>query len=77
MSAKPVDQDHAGVEPIDASPPAAIGDDRPTTVGETPEGLGGERMAAPYTSEIDRPVHGVPEILATFGREESDPATPN
>lgn len=69
MSTKLVDQDTTAVEQIDSSPPAALRHDRPTTAGYTPEGLGGEQMAAPYTSEIDRPVHGVPEMLARFGLE--------
>lgn len=78
MSVEPFAQDETTqVEPIDGTPPPPTSDeDRPATAGDTPEGLGSERIAAPYTSEIDRPVQGVTEMLHSTGFDESANADP-
>lgn len=81
MSVEPFAQDETTqVESVDGSPPSAAAEPErpaiPTTPGDTPEGLGSERIAAPFTSEIDRPVHGVAEALGTTGFDESETADP-
>jgi hypothetical protein len=78
MSVEPSTPDEtAPVEPVEgavqAAPAAPV---RPAAPGSTPEGLGSERPAAPFTSETDRPVQGVTEALGNTGVDESETADP-
>lgn len=77
MSVEPFSPDETSqVEPIDGSPPPVDGAARPVTPGDTPEGLGSERAAAPYTSETERPVQGVADALGNTGFDETEKADP-
>ncbi|MCU1689972.1 MAG: hypothetical protein JWN20_1900 [Jatrophihabitantaceae bacterium] len=77
MSVEPFSPDEtAQVEAIEGSPPPAADEqDRPSAPGDTPEGLG-DRPAAPFTSEVKRPVQGVADALGNTGFDESDKSDP-
>lgn len=65
------------VEPIEGTPPPAPAPgDRPTTPGDTPEGLGSERPAAAFTSETARPAQGIADALGNTGFDQSEKADP-
>jgi hypothetical protein len=65
-------------EPVDAPPRTEpTGDPEPTDVpGGTPEGLGSERIAAPFTSETKPQVQGLADALGNTGIDESEKSDP-